>query len=347
MLFQGLERSGDIAAPCGALFLGEVVFLDGGLELFDLGHASLLVGVLEGGGHLIEVGVNALGDGRIRDVNGPLLGSGVNASEERSLLFAERRDGLLAEGHGSEHILFADLIGSSFDHGDVVGGAGDGELEIGVLLLIVGGVDDEFARIDVAADANAGGGAIERSACAHKRGACAHDAHAVRRVLAIDDERGRNYVDFLLEAVDETGANRTVDHTRGQDALVGRLRLALQIATRNASDSVHLLDEVHRQREEVVILFLIGDDGSHEHGRVALGDLNGTRSLLSQLAGGKAVGLPVELEGFSDVFHFLSLPLRLIAQSLFAPFLQAREQRLSLSRRPLYTQKPALRGLFA
>ncbi len=75
---------------------------------------------------------------------------------EELACLAEGGDGLLAELHGGEHVLLGDLVGAGLDHGDVVGGAGDGEVQIGVLALLEGGVDDELAGLHVAADAHAG-----------------------------------------------------------------------------------------------------------------------------------------------------------------------------------------------
>ena len=45
--------------------------------------------------------------------------------------------------------------------------AGDDEVEVGVLGLIEGRVDDELAGLDVAADAHAGERALERDAGGH------------------------------------------------------------------------------------------------------------------------------------------------------------------------------------
>ncbi len=48
--------------------------------------------------------------------------------------------------------------------------------------------------------------------------------------------------------------------------------LTLEVATRDAAGGVHLLVEVDGQREEVVVLALLGDDHGIEHRGVALLD---------------------------------------------------------------------------
>ena len=307
MLLEGLAGGGDVAAPHLALILGEVVLLDGRLELFDLAHTGELVSVFEGRAHLVEVGVHALGDRRIGHVDRVFLGLGSHEGQELGLLLAERGDSLLAELHGGEHVLLGHLVGAGLDHGDVVAGACDRELEVGVLLLGIGGIDDEFAGLLIAGDANAGRGTVEGGAAAQKRSGRAADADAVGRVLAVAGQRGGDHVDFLLEAVGEAGADRTVDHTGGQRALVGGLRLALQVTAGDAADRVHLLDEVDRQRKEVVVFLLLGYDGGHQARGFALADQHGAGGLLGKLAGFETVLFAVQLEARRNLFHRDSL----------------------------------------
>ena len=88
------------------------------------------------------------------------------------------------------------------------------------------------------------------------------------------------------------------------------LCLALEVAAGDAADGIHLLHEVDGEREEVVVLFFLGDDGGHEHSGVALRDEHGAGGLLSQFARFEAVRFAEKLEGLDDLFHvvfFLSL----------------------------------------
>jgi len=311
VLFERLELSSDVGAPSGALLFGEFVFLDRCFELIDLGHTSMLVGVFERSAHLVEERLDTCYDGRIRHMNRPFARLRSNLGKECALLFAECLDGFLAEGHRSEHILFRDLLSARFDHGDIVGGTSDGEFEIGILILFNGRIHNEFAGLDIAADAYAGSRAIERSACAHERSRSAHNGDAVGQVLRVEHERRCHDVHFLLEAIGKARADRTVDHTCGEDAMIGRLRLALEISSRDATDRIHLLDEVDGKGEEIVVLLRFRDDRRYEHGGIALSDDHCTGCLLGKLASGEGVLFPVEFECSSDFFHvsfFLFLP---------------------------------------
>ena len=193
-------------------------------------------------------------------------------------------------------------------------------LQIGVLLLGDRGVHDELAGLDVAADANAGSRAVEgRAAHEQGRGGAGH-ADGVGQVLAVDDERGGHDVHLVLVAVREARADGAADDAGHERAVVGRLRLALQVAAGDAAHGVHLLDVVDREREEVVVLLLAGDDGGHEHARGTAGHEHSAGGLLGQLAGLEAVLLAVQLEFFDNFRHnaFLSLQLpRLIAEDFF------------------------------
>ena len=128
--------------------------------------ARKLVGIGERRVHLVVVGEDALldlGHGLIELVLLLLDGSvyALPLLDEGELSVAERADGLLAEAHGSEHVVLGDLLGTGLHHGDEVARAGELEIEIRRLALLVGGVDDELARFGVAADFDTGGRTVE------------------------------------------------------------------------------------------------------------------------------------------------------------------------------------------
>jgi len=235
-------------------------------------------------------------DGPFARRNGALV-------QEALLGFAEAVDGRLAEFQSSKHVDFRDLLGAGLDHGDEVLAAGDGQVQVAGLRFLVRGVHDEVARLGVAAHANARHRTLERSIGQHQRGGSTCHAQGVGLVLAVDHKRGGDHMDFLLEALCEHGADGTVNHARRQRALVACLALALQIAAGNAAHGVQLLHVVHGQREEVIILLLVGDDGGHQAGGIALGDQDGAACLLGKLAGLEAVLLAVQLEALNDFFH--------------------------------------------
>ena len=121
---------------------------------------------------------------------------------------------------------------------------------------------------------------------------------------------------LVAEAVREARANRTVDHARGERGLLAGTALTLEVATRDAAGCVHLLVEVDGQREEVVVLALLGDDHGVEHRGIALLDQAGAGGLLGKLARLKGVGLAVQLKGLGYECHCSPLPHRPLACGL-------------------------------
>ena len=306
VLLERLQRCSDISRPGRALFLGELLGEDARFEVVDLAHARLLVGVLKSCRHLVEEGVHALVDGRIGAMDAPLLGLDGTLVDETLLRLAELGDGGLAEGHRRKHVLFGDFLATGLDHADVLGGAGDDQIEIGVLGLFVSGVADEITRGFVAADAHARNRTLERRGSDGERSGCAGNADGVDGIYLVGNKRGGNDVHLVLKAVDEAGTNRAVDHAGGKRALLGGTRLALQVAARDTADGVHLFDVVDGQREEVVIFLFLRNDCGDKHGSVALRAQHGARRLLGKFARFEAVLLAVNLEGFDDFFHVLS-----------------------------------------
>ena len=66
-----------------------------------------------------------------------------------------------------------------------------------------------------------------------------------------------------------SGRMGAVDHTSREGGLLAGTALALEVTARDAAGGVHLLVEVDGEREEVVVLALLGDDHRGEDGGVA------------------------------------------------------------------------------
>ncbi len=113
---------------------------------------------------------------------------GVISHWARKLLLdvAELADRLHGELECGEHVLLGDLVGAGLDHVDGVAGTGDREVEIGLLELVEGRVDEELA-LD-ACDAHAGERALERDAGDHERRGRTHDRDDVGLVDLVDAE---------------------------------------------------------------------------------------------------------------------------------------------------------------
>ena len=301
LLLKLLEVDGNLALPLKLLFLGKLstnlLF-----ERLHLGDAALLISIAKCGSHLVIVCEHALLNLGNRLIKRVLLGhdGAVNALpllNEGKLGIAEGTDGLLAKLHGSQHVVLGDLVGTGLHHGDKVTRTSKLKVEVGVLALLIGGVDDELARLAVAANAHARQRALKRHATQGERQACTHGADDVDGVHLVGHKRGGNNLHLVAEAVREARTDRTVDHARSERRLLRRTALALEVTTRDAARSIQLLVEINRQREEVVVLTLLGNDDGHERGGVPLLHKDGARCLLGKLAALKHVGLAKELKG--------------------------------------------------
>lgn len=89
-------------------------------------------------------------------------------------------------------------------------------------------------------------------------------------------------------------------------ALLARTCLALEIATGNATDGVHLLDEIYREGEEIEIATLLGHNSRCEQDSVALAHDDRARCLLGKFAGLEPVALPVQFKFVRNLSHVLS-----------------------------------------
>ncbi len=244
-LFERLELSGYIGGPHGALLFAELLFGDAILERLDLLDTRELIGIMQRRLHLGEERLDALFDHRVDLMDGIVHRCWVYAIDEALLLITECRNRLLRECHGGKHVLFGNLIGASLHHGDVVLGAGDRKLEIGVFLLSVCWIHDELTAVLVASDANTSRRSVKWSATHHEGRRRASNTDSIRRIVPINNESGSNNVHLFLVAIRKTGTDGAIDHTRCESAFIGGLCLALEVSSGYPADSIHLLHEIH------------------------------------------------------------------------------------------------------
>jgi hypothetical protein len=121
---------------------------------------------------------------------------------------------LVAEHHGAEHHVFAELLGLGLDHQDGVLRAGDDEVE-------GRGLEVGHVRVQgvLAVDVADAGGA-DRAHEGHARqgqggGGRDHREH-VGIVLEVVGQHGDDDLGVVAPALDEEGADRTVDQTGDQ-----------------------------------------------------------------------------------------------------------------------------------
>ena len=122
----------------------------------------------------------------------------------------------------------------------------------------------------------------------------------------VDEVVGQNrahHEHFVLEALDEQRADRTVDQARGQRFLLGRAGFALEEAAGDFTGRVVFLLVMNRQREEVLAFFLLLGERHVRHDRrfAQRGD-HGSVGLTGNLARFQCQRLFAPLDGF---FHFV------------------------------------------
>ena len=144
----------------------------------------------KGSGHVVHVCEDAvmhLGNRLVEDIlaHRELTVGLTDLVEEDLLLLAEVCDCLLTKEHGLEHLVLGDLLGTSLEHADEGGRASKLEIQVGVVALLVGGVDEQLVGVAVATDAHAGKRAFEGHATHGERGAGGHRADGVDGVALV------------------------------------------------------------------------------------------------------------------------------------------------------------------
>ena len=178
-----------------------------------------------------------------------------------------------------------DLLGAGLDHDDRVGGAGDHEVHVGLVLeLLEGGVHDQLA-VD-AADVHGADGAAERDvADGERRGGAERREDVVGR-LEVDGQRRGDDVDLVHEALGEQRPDGAVDLAGAEDRLLARTRLALDEAAGDLAGGVVPLLHVDGEGEEVLPLaHVFAHDCADEDDRVATAHQHGAVGLLGEATG--------------------------------------------------------------
>ena len=308
-------------------------FLEGRTEFGGIDAVRIFVGLhqLGGGGFLGRIDARAalvfagVGIGGLDVLADQLLDGGddlgvILGGEVEGLLggvFGHFDNGLdhrlhaaMREHQGVQHDLFRELLGLGFDHHQGVERAGDDEVELAVGHLVEGRVEDVFT-VDVA-DARGTDRAHEGHARQGQGGGGGDQADDVRVVLHVVLQHGDDDLGLVLEALDEQGADRTVDQAGDEGLLLGRTAFTLEIATRDLAGGEGLFLVVHGQREEIQARLgrAAVDDGGEDDG-LAVGGQNGAVSLTGDTArfeGQRASG-PVNRLAF-DIEHVSSFVSR-------------------------------------
>ena len=241
----------------------------------------LLVGVVQVEGEL---------GGGLRGVPGDLeLGLAQGLDVRLGGLQALGDDGL-GGGHGpGVDELPGVLGGAGLDHhdGDVAGlqdAAGHHHLEGGALLLGVAGEGHPVPVDEGQAGTGHGPGEGQAGDLGGHRGGV--DGQDVVVVVGVDGQDGLNDLDLVAQALDEGGAQRTVDEAAGQDGGGAGAALAAEEGAGDAAGRVLALLDVHGQGEEVeLVLGVLAHGGGGQDGGLAVEVGHGASSgLLGQAA---------------------------------------------------------------
>jgi hypothetical protein len=113
-------------------------------------------------------------------------------------------------------------------------------------------------------------------------------------------------LDFVLEALDEQRADRTVDQAGNQGFLFRRTAFALEEAAGDLAGGVGLFLVVDGQREEVLArLRLLGEHGGGQDDGFAHGGQNGAVGLTGDATGFEDQRLAAPLDRLAlDIEHF-------------------------------------------
>ncbi len=148
-------------------------------------------------------------------------------SLELHLRGAKLLDRVVGDIEGVEDLRLRDLVGAGLDHRDALGGAGDDQVEIGVVeqILLIG-IDDEVA-VDLADPDRADS---VRDGCSRqlqrRRGTV--DREDVIGVDVVNRQRHRDQLGLKAPALGEQRADGAVDHAGGECPLLTRATLALE-----------------------------------------------------------------------------------------------------------------------
>ena len=184
---------------------------------------------------------------------------------------------------GFEDDVFGDLAGAGFHHDDAGARAGNHEVEVAVLYLFVGGVDDELA-VHVS-DAGGRYGAFEGDVGYCEGSRRADDDHGVVRIDGVHGQGRDYYLDFVLEVLGEQRPDGPVGEPGGEYGVCGWPAFALGKASGNLAARVEPVLDVDGEGEEVNSLSGRRGGGGYEQGVVVVSDEYGAVRLLGELSG--------------------------------------------------------------
>ena len=216
-----------------------------------------------------------------------------------------RLEMLVAELDRAEHDVLGQLVRLAFHHQHALAGAGHDEIELGLLGLRHGRVQQVLA-----VDVGHTGGAQrtkERDAGQRQRGGAADQGNDVGIVLQIMAQHRGDDLHLVVETLGEQRADRPVDEPADQCLVLARPAFTLEEAARDATGGERLLLVIHGEREKV----LAGLGGPHaddgtQHDRLAVAGEHGAVGLAGDLARLQHQLAAAPIEFFAEVIEHAS-----------------------------------------
>ena len=172
---------------------------------------------------------------------------------------------------GLHHGLLVDLVGAGLDHNDLLLAGSQGQGQVAVLALLLGGVQHDLAVHQT--DGHTGDGAAPGN-IRHgddQRGTV--HAGYFSGAIGIQAHDGHGHADIVAHILGEQRADGTVDHAGGQDGMLTRAALTAHKAAGNTAGGVQLFLKLHAQGEEInAVTGLVAHGDVAQHAGLAVAD---------------------------------------------------------------------------
>ena len=190
----------------------------------------------------------------------------------------------MAGADGLHHDFLADLVGAGLDHDDFFHAGGQGQGQVGLFALFLGGVEHDLA-VHIAHGHAADGAVPGNVGHGNGQGSAVHTGD-LGGIVGVQTHDGHGDADIVAHILGEQRTDGTVHHAGGEDGVFAGAALTAHKAAGNAAGGVELFLKLHAQGEEVHAfagLFAHGDVA--QHAGLAVADQGAAVGQTAQLAG--------------------------------------------------------------
>ena len=158
-------------------------------------------------------------------------------------------DSLMSKYDTLQHNVFGDLVGTGFDHNDLLFGSGNGNGHLILFFLSLGGVDHIFT-VNIAQAYTADGsvpGDVRNGYC---NGSTDHTGD-LRGTVGVNGHNTKTDNNIVSHILGEQRTDGSVYNTGGKDRLFGRSSLSLQKTSGDLSHGIQFFLKVNGKGEEI------------------------------------------------------------------------------------------------